>query len=116
MNNRPNRTVTSPSGRELVIKEYLTAGERNLIRAVYLNAMSVKPGATAGAPGEVNEVPGAVLIEAERKLIEVAVVSFDKITDTAGIAAALDAGSIEDYDFVVAEVNRTKTGGLTPAK
>ena len=106
---RETKTITTPSGQKLVIKSYLTAGERNALRRVFLEAVSVD------TKGNVGQVPATVVDLAESKLIELLVVSFGTFTSNADIVKCLNEGKPEDYDFVVAELNKLNSG-LTQAK
>jgi hypothetical protein len=108
---RPTKKLKTPSGKEVEIKEYLTARERNELRNVFLENMKVD--ATGDQPS-VKEISGTAVELAEKKLIELAVASYDgsaeKILDR-----LLDA-TPDEYDFVVREANKINTGNFQPAK
>lgn len=106
---RETKTVTTPAGFELVIKTSLSAGERNAIRGVLLEDMRIDPAnfkkddKTDAVTG-LDKVSGAILAKQEKVVIENLVVSYKGKTD--GIFAELENGTPEEYDFVVAELNK----------
>lgn len=108
-NTRESKKLTTPSGKEFEIKSYLTARERNDLRAVFLENVSVDP--MVGTP-KLNEVAGVLLEKAEHKVLELALISFEGSAEN--IIERLLDGTPEDYDFVVAESN--KIGNFKPAK
>lgn len=108
---RETRKIKTPSGKEVELKAYLTARERNDLRSVYLNNMKV------GADGEmpvIKEIPGSIVEQSERKLIELAVVSYEGSPEN--ILDRLLDGTPEEYDFVVAEANKIGKGNFPKAK
>ena len=110
MENRPTNQLTTPAGKQLELKTYMTAGERNQLRAVYLQSVKVKAGEDGQA--ELGELNGDVVERAERKIIELLVVSYDGSNEN--ILGRLLNATPEEYDFVVTESN--KTGNLTKSK
>jgi len=93
------------------LKTYLTARERNDLRNVYLNNMKV---GTEGEAPVVKEIPGLIVEQAERKLIELAVVSYDGNPEN--ILERLLDSSPEEYDFVISEINKIGKGNFPKAK
>ncbi|PKM88306.1 hypothetical protein CVU83_01915 [Candidatus Falkowbacteria bacterium HGW-Falkowbacteria-2] len=92
---REVKELTTPSGKKLEIKTYVTARERNEIRDAMLPFMNVDT-----ATNKVDDkISGDVLVKAEPKLIEVIVSSFDGSSEKV-LDRILD-GSPEDYDFIV---------------
>ena len=110
---RETKEVTTPAGKKLILKTYITARERNELRNVYLSAMKLD---TENGATQVKEVGGAVLEQAERKLLEVAIVEYDGKVATTDVLNALLDGTPTEYDFVVAEANKINTGNLAKAK
>jgi hypothetical protein len=106
---RETKKIKTPSGKEVEIKTYLTARERNELRAVFLKNMEVDP-----TTNQIKEIKGSVIEEAERKILELAIVSYDGSSEN--IIERLLEGTPEDYDFVVAEVNKISTGNFMMAK
>ena len=113
MENRETRTINTPSGKVLVLKTYLTARERNAFRAIFIkNAEYNVDQATAAM--SVTKIAGEATEEAERKIIEIAVVSYDGKTE--GLADMLLDGLPAEYDFVSSEAMKTLQPGKAPAK
>lgn len=106
---RETKKLTTPSGKEFEVKTYLTARERNELRGVFLENVSLDP--TTAQP-KVGDLAGALLEKAEKKVIELAVISYD--SNAENILDRILDGSPEDYDFVVAEAN--KLGNFKQAK
>ncbi len=107
--NRTTHEITTPSGKAVTLKSYLTARERNELRAVFLSNVSTDP---ANLQPKIADLSGELLERAERKILELAVVAYDGNSENV-IERLLD-GSPEDYDFVVVESN--KIGNFKPAK
>lgn len=64
--------------------------------------------------GKPKEITGTVVGTAEKKLLELTVVSFDGSPDS--IIERLLDGTSNDYDFVVEEANKVSSGNFTQAK
>lgn len=108
---RETRKIKTLSGKEVELKSYLTARERNELRNIYLSNMKV------GIEEEVpvlKEIPGSMVEQAERKLIELVVVSYDGSQEN--ILERILDGSPEEYDFVVADANKIGKGNFPKAK
>lgn len=109
---RPTQKSTTPLGKELVTKTYLTARERNELRSIWLSGMKTEFN-EAGKP-EVKEIKGDMIEKGEHKLIELGIVSYDSSSERI-LDRLLDA-TPEEYDFVTAELGKLNTGGFQPAK
>jgi hypothetical protein len=108
---RETKTISLPSGKEVVLKSYLNARERNEYRNVFFS--NFKIGLEAKGP-EVKEVSGDVMVKAEEKLIESAVVSFDGSSEN--ILSRLLDGKPEDYDTLVIEAGKIAGANFQTAK
>lgn len=106
-----NQKLVTPSGKNFELKSFMTARDRNALRAVYLQDVKVNPDS---AQPQIDALAGELLERAESKLIELVVVSYDGVTEPAKVLEKLLDGSPADYDFVVAAAN--KVGNFTPAK
>ena len=96
-----HKTLTTPEGKELVVKEYITARERNRIRAVAMRNMQIDP-ATQQAVGF-----GSVeqyIEDGEKVLIEIGVVSYAG-SDENILDRLLDS-TPNEYDFVIEELGK----------
>lgn len=109
MSERETKKLTTPSGKEIELKTFLTARERNQVRAVVAEKISldVESGESKLAP-----ISGELLERMAHTGIEIAVVSFNGSSEN--ILERILDGSPEDYDFIVAET--TKVGNFKQAK
>lgn len=107
---RPTTKFNTPSGKEVVIKTYLTGREKLQLQEALLAEMKVKlPG--AGVAPEIQEVPGSVLVAQEKKLIELAIVSYDgSATDVYNRIMDLPS---DEYDSIKAEVDKITGSNFT---
>lgn len=106
-----NKTLTTPAGKELVLKTFLSAGARNRIRDVILGDMQIDPtefGEHGGSVTGVDKISGAVLSKQEKAVITELVVSYDGKTEN--VFGVLEEGSPEEYDFVVKSLNEITKG------
>ncbi len=108
---RETKKIKTPLGKEVELKTYLTAGERNELRRIYLENMKVE--AKEGVPA-IKEIPGTLVEQAEKKLIELAVVSYDGSSEN--IFGRLLDSMPEEYDFVIEEANKIGKGNFPQAK
>lgn len=109
---RETKTLQTPSGKELVIKTYLTAGERNAARsAVFARFKFNVDGSTA----EAKDMSADVLVDGDNKLVEMAVVSFDGKKEKV-LEALLNDYPADEYDFVVAEAKSIRGGDFLKVK
>lgn len=108
--------LETPQGKELIIKSYMTAKERNEIKRTFLEGVKIDPNQTTQEAEAVrmNELDASIMLLAERKTIEQLVVSYDGVTEN--IIERLDDSKPEEYDFVVSELNKITKGNFQPAK
>jgi len=93
---RETKTHTTPAGKELVMKEWLTAGERRKVQEIMLGNESIH-----GTP----DMKGDAVFKAQDMLIEVSVVSYDG--DGKNILSRLLDQKAEEFDFVAELAGRT---------
>lgn len=103
--------LQTPSGKELELKSYLTARERNELRRVFLEGVHIDPNKQ---DANLKDLSGDVLEKAEHKYIEIIVAKYDGNAENV-LARLLDATPAE-YDFVVAEATKIDKGNFTRAK
>jgi hypothetical protein len=108
---RETKKITTPSGKEVEIKTYLTARERNELRSLYLKNAQVD---VSNGEQSVKGFTGAIVEEAEKKLIELMIVNYDGNAEN--ISERLLDGTPEDYDFIVSELDKATKGGFQTAK
>ena len=111
MNDENTITLETPAKKTLVLRKFFTARQRNELRGIYLKNLKVNP---QGGTAEVGEMNGEIVEIAERKLLELAVISYDGNTETP-VELLLDASPAE-YDFAVAEAGKADTGFLAQTK
>ena len=105
---RETRNVTTPGGKIVVLKTYLTGKEVNEIKRALFGSVSVERGED-GKP-VVPEYPLSLALDRERKLLEYTVVSVDGAAEKAVEKVEdLVAG---DYRFVVAEAEKAVDGNF----
>ena len=109
MSDRSTKTFTTPSGKEVVVKEYLTARERNELRGVTLNGLNIE---TTGDISQAKNITAEKLDQFQHKVIELAIVSYNGSAEN--ILERLLDGTPDDYDAVV-EI-ATATAGFKTAK
>ena len=108
---RKTKTITLPSGKSAELKEYITARERNKLRGIILSQFSFKP--DDEIKPEIN-ISGDIAEKMEHKRIGIGVVSYDGSAEN--ILERILDGTPQDYDFIIAELNKLDTGGFQKAK
>ncbi len=101
----------TPLGKELELKAWLTARERNELRRVFLEGVHIDPNRQ---DANLKDLSGDVLEKAEHKYIEIVVAKYDGSSERT-LERLLDATPAE-YDFVVAEAGKVDKGNFTQAK
>lgn len=86
---RETNTYTTPNQKQLVMKAWLTAGERRKVQEVMIGTETIS---------EQPELKGEALFRAQDKLVEVTVVSYDESSEN--ILARLLDERANEYDFV----------------
>ena len=105
---RETKTVKTPLGKEVEIKAYMTFGEKQEIQAIYLGGMKAEIG--PDNKPVVKEIRGEILTEAQHKLIEMAVVSYDGAKENI-LQLILDIPASEG-DFILAEIDKIYGSGF----
>jgi hypothetical protein len=111
MENRETKKLSCPSGKEVEIKTYITPRERNILKNIFFKNMKLEN--DSGAP-KISEMSGEVMIEAEEKTIDLMVISYDGNSEN--VLDRILNGTVEDYDFILDEVNKVTKGTFTTAK
>lgn len=110
-------TLQTPSGKELIIKNKLNAGERNSLRRVMFGAFKMEinndpapmGSEQTGAKVVPKEMDPEFIEKRERALIEISVIKYGDLTT--GFYEALLAEDPNEYDFVVTEIDKAFTAG-----
>lgn len=95
----------SNGGKVLEIKTYLTGREMNELKKDMFEAVKVDMTKAAEGANAVKDVPATFMLDRERKLIELAVVSFDGSAENLG-ERLLDLPN-KEYQEVLAHINET---------
>jgi hypothetical protein len=90
---RETKTITTPTGKEAVIKSYFTAGERRQIRRVMF--------AVDGA----NKLDENQAEKIEDVMITTGVISFDGVSESLKILNLIIDGQCQDLDFILKELS-----------
>lgn len=106
---RETKKITTPKEKELVIKTYLTARERNELRSIYLSTMKIDKSGDV-----IDGFSGSLMETAEKKLIEIVVISYAGSKEN--ILNNLLDQTPDEYDFVVAEAGKVNSGNFQTAK
>jgi len=100
---RETKKITTPSGKAVELKTYLTAGEAKELSLVFLKGMKLDYDAETKKP-IVKDISGSLINEAENRAIELIVVSFDGSNENI-LGRLLELKSTE-FDFVMEEINK----------
>jgi hypothetical protein len=108
---RETKIIKTPSGKEVILKSYLTAGERDELMSIILNEM--KFNAETNEP-VIKEIPGHLYLPFKKKLLELLVVSYDGNSEN--ILGRLSEILSEEYDFIVKEADKISRGNFSKAR
>lgn len=108
MSERETKKLTTPSGKPFEMKTFITARERNFLRDIFLEKISLDT-SNPSAPA-IKNLDGSMLAAAEKRVLEVAVLTFDGSSEN--IAERLLDCSPADYDFIVGEANKIANLGV----
>lgn len=111
---REIKIFTTPRGKKICIKTYLTGREANLVKEEMYKSMKIDVNGENEATTKFDGLSGSFILEQEKKLIGVLVVSIDGKTENI-LDSILDLHN-DDYQAVVSEVNLIHNSNLTPAK
>lgn len=106
--------LTTPGGKPFEIIPYLTARERNELRNTYLSELSAEIDTQNPEASKISKLKGTVYEKQEQALIRIGVKSFDGNSEN--ILERLLDERPEEYDFVVHELDKALSGGLTRPK
>lgn len=111
---RPTTEITTPGGTKAVIKTYLTARESNQLKQVLYANLKMSMTDLSTGKTAVQDIPATVLLDQERKAIELLIVSLDGSVEN--IADRLLDLPASEYDTLVAEVNKVAQPGFQKEK
>jgi hypothetical protein len=114
MAERETKEITTPGGRKVVLRAYLTGREANELKAIMFSALKMNIEDAQSGKVNVSDVPGTFLVEQEKKALGFLLVSVDgDATDPLG--TLLDKLPSTEYDAVVKEINQIQNP-TTPQK
>jgi hypothetical protein len=105
METRETQTLKCPSGKEVVVKTYLTARERDQIKQDLVGEERIGSDGTQQA-----NFSGSGLIKSQQTLVRILVVSYDGNSENC--FDRLYDGKPEDYDFISEEAGKMMAGNL----
>lgn len=108
--------MTTPEGKELVIKTFMNARERNAIKSAFLEGIKIDPNDIAKKEnGEIlQECDASIMLRAEKRMFDQLIVSYAGSSEN--IADRLEQASPKEYDFAIEELNGITSGNFEKAK
>lgn len=106
--------LTTPLGKELVIKSFMNAKERNAIKSAFLEGIKIDPNDIGSEDHIMKDVDASIMLKAEKRTFEQLIVTYAGSSEN--IADRLEQASPAEYDFVVAELNKVTKGNFQSAK
>jgi tartrate dehydratase alpha subunit/fumarate hydratase class I-like protein len=113
MADRETKKITTPGGRVIELRTYLTGREANQLKELLFADMKLNTADIESGKIAVDNIPASFLVKQEEKAIELLVVSLGGVTENAA-QLVLDLPSA-DYDTVVEAVNEIRNP-TTPEK
>lgn len=111
---RETTDFVTKSGTKVKLYTYLTAREANSIKEDIYKTMKIDT--TSGASVKpLSDTNGTIVLEQEKKLLSLIVVSLNGAEINSNIESLLDLRN-DDYQEIVTEVNRIYSTNFTPAK
>jgi hypothetical protein len=113
---RETKTVTTPEGKELILKTFMNARERNAIKSAFLEGIKIDPNDIAKKDNSeiLQECDASIMLKAEKRMFEQLIVSYAGSPEN--ISERLENESPKEYDFVVDELNKITAGNFEKAK
>lgn len=104
---RSTKIIKTPSGFEVVMKDYITGGEARAISNVFLEAVEMKVSATGGE-NEISPIRADLANKSQDKVIEVLIISINGVKEN--IVNMFWDMPKEDCDFVLKELDEVQSG------
>lgn len=106
--------LTTPLGKDLVIKSFMNAKERNAIKSAFLEGIKIDPNDIGSEDHMMKDVDASIMLKAEKRTFEQLIVSYAGSSEN--IAGRLEEATPAEYDFVVTELNKVTKGNFQSAK
>lgn len=104
---RETKTVKTPGGHDLVLKTYLTGRESNELKSLLFSSVKINSSDAEAGNVAIGDISGQLVLDQERKSIELLVVSLDGTAEGA-TDRILDLPEAE-YAAVVEEINKIRS-------
>ncbi len=112
MSDRETRDITTPGGKILVIKSYITPREANAIREILIKGASVD---LNDMDAKIDKVPAENLVAFSNAMLKDVVVSYDGKTENI-LDVLLDLKDLKEFNFILVEAKAVYSGNLTKEK
>ena len=96
-NEQETKVITTPSGKEVVLKAWITGRDKRSIQSIYADNMVI------GEDNKISGIKAATINEAKDKTIELVVISVGGSSENI-LDAVLDLPS-KDTDFIMNEID-----------
>ena len=106
--------LTTPLGKDLVIKSFMNAKERNAIKSAFLEGIKIDPNDIGSEDHIMKDVDASIMLKAEKRTFEQLIVSYAGSSEN--ISDRLEQATPAEYDFVVTELNKVTKGNFQSAK
>jgi hypothetical protein len=103
---RETKTITTPGGRTVVLRSYLTGREENELKGILYADLKMNADDLQSGKMSITDIPASFVVKQEEKAIELLVVSVDGKSENAA-QAVLDLPS-SDYASIVDEINKLR--------
>jgi hypothetical protein len=100
---RETKKITTPSGKEVELKTYLTAGEAKELSLIFLKGMKLDYDPETKKP-TVKDMSGQLMNDAENRTVEIMVVSFDGSAEN--ILGRILQLRNDEFEFIMEEINK----------
>ncbi len=111
---RETKTIATPSGNKVEIYSYLTAREANSVKEELYRTLKLDVSSAGGSDPISTKISGEFVLEQEKKLLGIIVKSIDGVSEN--ILETLLNMRNDDYQFIVAEVNKIHQGNFSQVK
>ncbi len=106
--------LVTPLGKDLVIKSFMNAKERNAIKSAFLEGIKIDPNDIGSEDHMMKDVDASIMLKAEKRTFEQLIVSYAGSSENIG--DRLEQATPAEYDFVVLELNKVTKGNFQSAK
>jgi len=109
-NTRTTKEIVTPSGKKVVINEYITGGESRKIQALYMEGLTAIEFKAGDTNSLMSKIPITTVFKAQEMALGFLIVSVDGETENA-YSKAMELKE-DDLEFIMKEVDEITTGIL----